>query len=246
MPQNSRTLVNSGLVLLLEGMLLLLVIAFAFFGAWRYGLLFQAWASDHTGISVAITLVFLIAAGHGSICVVRLSGALNHLVAVQRQIAADGALGARALPDGCVSRYIRDLRTKATLSGPRGIDQGLLLDSFESELKQGHLFGWFVSDFLLSLGLLGTVVGFIVMLGPGSGLDAGDRSTLEGALASMSGGMAVALYTTLAALIGGMLLKIQCFLLDGAVDELVRDTARLTEAHVLPTMRRMQSDAAAV
>jgi hypothetical protein len=58
--------------------------------------------------------------------------------------------------------------------------------------------------------------------------------------------VAVALYTTLAGLIGGMLLKIQGFLLDGAVDELVRRTTRLTEVHVLPTMQRMQSDAAAV
>jgi hypothetical protein len=245
-PQNIRRLVDSEHVLLLKGMVLLAVVGFAFFGAWRYGLLFQVWRSDQTGISVAITLVFLIAAGHGSVCLVRLSRALNHLAAVQRQVAAAGALGARTLPDGCVSRYIRDLRTKATLSGPRAIDQGLLLESFESELKQGHLFGWFISDLLLSLGLLGTVIGFIVMLGPISGLDAGDQSAIKGALAAMSGGMAVALYTTLAGLIGGMLLKIQGFVLDSAVDELVRRTTRLTEVHVIPTMQGMQSDAAAV
>jgi MotA/TolQ/ExbB proton channel family len=245
MSQNRQRLVSSEQVLLLKGALLLAAIAFAFFGAWRYGLLFQVWSSDQTGISVAITLVFLIAAGHGSICVVRLSGALNHVAAVQRQVAADGALGARALPDGCVSRYIRDLRTKATLSGPRAIDPGLLLDSFESELKQAHLFGWFISDLLLSLGLLGTVIGFVVMLRPIAGLDAGEQSAVHGSLAAMSGGVAVALYTTLAGLIGGMLLKIQGFVLDGAVDELVRRTTRLTEVHVLPTIERMQSNAAA-
>ncbi|MGH6919115.1 MAG: MotA/TolQ/ExbB proton channel family protein [Geminicoccaceae bacterium] len=239
-------MVNSEHVLLLKGLLLLAVIGFAFFGAWRYGLLFQVWSSDRTGISVGITLVFLAAAAHGSVCLLRLSCALNHLTVVQRRVAADGALGARALPDGCVSRYIRDLHTKATLSGPRAIDQGLLLEAFEAELKHAHLFGWFISDLLLSLGLLGTVIGFIVMLGPISGLDAGDQSAIKGALAAMSGGMAVALYTTLAGLIGGMLLKIQGFLLDGAVDELVRRTSRLTEVHVLPAMQRMQSDAAAV
>jgi hypothetical protein len=59
----------------------------------------------------------------------------------------------------------------------------------------------------------------------------------------MSGGMAVALYTTLTGLIGGMLLKIQGFILDGAVDELVRRTTRLTEVHVLPRIERMQAHA---
>jgi hypothetical protein len=243
MPQNSRRLVDSEHVLLLKGMLMLAVIGFAFFGAWRYGLLDRVWREDLTGISVGITLVFLIAAGHGSVCLVRLSGALNHLAAVQRRVAADGGPGARALPDGCVSRYIRDLHTKAALSGPRTIDQGLLLESFESELKQGHLFGWFVADLLLSLGLLGTVIGFIAMLGPISGLDAGDQSAIKAALGAMSGGMAVALYTTLTGLIGGMLLKIQGFILDGAVDELVRRTTRLTEVHVLPRIERMQAHA---
>jgi MotA/TolQ/ExbB proton channel family len=247
LPRTPRSLVNSEHVLLLKGMLLLAVVGFALFGAWRYGLLFEAWTSDRTGISVGITVVFLAATVHGSVCLLRLSCALNHLEDVQRCVAADAAApGTRALPDGCVSRYIRDLRTKATLSGPRTIDQGLLLETFEAELKQSHLFGWFISDLLLSLGLLGTVIGFIVMLGPISGLDAGDQSAIKGALAAMSGGMAVALYTTLAGLIGGMLLKIQGFMLDGAVDELIRRTTRLTEVHVLPVIERMQSDAAAV
>jgi hypothetical protein len=124
------------------------------------------------------------------------------------------------------------------------VDQGLLLDTFEAELKNGHLFGWFIADLLLSLGLLGTVIGFIVMLGPISGLDAGDQSAIKGALAAMSGGMAVALYTTLTGLIGGMLLKIQGFLLDGAVDELIRRTTRLTEVHILPSIQGVRSHAA--
>jgi MotA/TolQ/ExbB proton channel family len=241
-----RSLVSSEHVLLLKGLLLLGVVALAFVAAWRYGLLHRVWHEDATGISVGITLVFLVGTTHGSACLVRLARALNHLATVQRAIAGDDRNPRAPLPDGCVSRYIRDLHTKANLSKGRSIDHGLLLDSFEAELKQSHLFGWFISDLLLSLGLLGTVIALIVMLGPISGLDADDQSATNGALAAMSGGMAVALYTTLAGLIGGMLLKIQGFLLDGAVDELVRRTTRLTEVHVLPTMQRMQSDAATV
>jgi MotA/TolQ/ExbB proton channel family len=236
-PYNSRrSLIDSEHLLLLKGLLLLAVVGFAFLGAWHHGLLHRVWREDMTGLSVAITVVFLVATAHGSVCLLRLSRALNHLAEVQHMISStDGGRGA-ALPEGCISRYIRDLHTKASLSKGRTIDQGLLLDTFEAELKHGHLFGWFIADLLLSLGLLGTVIGFILMLGPISGLDAGDQSALKGALAAMSGGMAVALYTTLTGLIGGMLLKIQGFLLDGAVDELIRRTTRLTEVHILPSI----------
>lgn len=243
-PKTRRSLVDSEHVLLLKGLLLLAVVGFAFAGAWRHGLLHRVWREDMTGISVAITLVFLAATAYGSLCLVRLSRALNHLADVQRAIAGADAGRKAALPDGCVSRYIRDLHIKANLSKGRPIDQGLLMDTFEAELKHGHLFGWFIADLLLSLGLLGTVIGFIVMLGPISGLDGGDQSAIKGALAAMSGGMAVALYTTLTGLIGGMLLKIQGFLLDGAVDELIRRTTRLTEVHILPSIEGMRSHAA--
>ena len=92
---------------------------------------------DVTGISVAITLVFLVATAHGSVCLVRLSRALNHFALVERSIADDHP--GVALPGGCVSRYIKDLHTKVRLSKGRSIDPGLLLDTFEAELKQGHL-----------------------------------------------------------------------------------------------------------
>jgi len=257
MPSRTRrSLVDSEHILLLKGLILLAVIGFAFVAAAHYGLLTQVWREDMTGLSVAITLVFLVATAHGSLCLLQLSRALNHLADVQHAIEGDGVvpserLGERpalpgehaALPDGCVSRYFRDLHIKAHLGRGRTIDQGLLLDSFEAELKHGHLFGWFIADLLLSLGLLGTVIGFIAMLAPISGLDAGDQSAIKAALAAMSGGMAVALYTTLTGLIGGMLLKVQGFLLDGAVDELIRRTTRLTEVHVLPAIERMRSHA---
>ena len=146
-------------------------------------------------------------------------------------------------------------RSKAEIGRGRGrLDQSLLLEVFEADLRRGQEFGWFVADLLLSLGLLGTVIGFILMLGPISGLDTTDENAIKGALAAMSGGMAVALYTTLAGLIGGMLLKVQGFLLDGAVQELAGRTTRLTEVFVLPaiecnlhvaTIERMQSDATA-
>ena len=239
-------------LLMLKGLLLWAVIAVAFLAGWHYGLLQRVWMGDSTGLSIAITLVFLGVAGHGSWHILQLSRALNHVVevrtAITSELAPEVADAARidGLPIGCVAGYIQSLQTKAKIGGPRTlIDQGLLLDAFEADLRRGHELGWFVADLLLSLGLLGTVIGFVLMLAPMSHLDGGDQNAIRAALAAMSGGMAVALYTTLAGLIGGMLLKVQGYLLDGAVQELIRRTTELTEIYILPAIERRRLDAAA-
>jgi MotA/TolQ/ExbB proton channel family len=249
--RRARPRVDSRHLLLLKGFLIWMVVAVAVLAAWHYGLLQEVWRSDSTGLSLGITLIFAGAALRGSWQVLGLSRALNHVADVERlvqpdgsapQNRIDGAEDAARLPDGCVTEHVRHLQIKARLSGGRvQLDQGLLLEAFEADLRSGQEFGWFVADLLLSLGLLGTVIGFILMLGPISGLDATDESAMQGALAAMSGGMAVALYTTLAGLVGGMLLKVQGFLLDGAVQELVGRTTRLTEVFVLPALERSQA-----
>ena len=250
----NRTLarVDNEHLLLLKGLLLWVVIAAAFLAAWRYALLERVWSNDTTGLSIAITLVFLGTAARGSWHVLLLSRTLNQLDQVQDAIVGEPGSDAAyskqtaALPAGYVGEYIRTLHTKARIGGPRlAVDQSLLLEAFEAELRLGHELGWFVADLLLSLGLLGTVVGFILMLGPISDLDTADQNAVRTALAAMSGGMAVALYTTLTGLIGGILLKVQGFLLDGAVHEVVRRMTRLTEVYVLPAIERRRCDATA-
>jgi MotA/TolQ/ExbB proton channel family len=244
--QRARVRVDSTHLLLLKGLLVWAVVAIAVLAAWHYGLLQEVWRTDSTGLSLGITLVFAGAAARGSWHVIRMSRALNHVGEVERLLGEDRGDRGRQLPEGCVAEHVRHLQIKARLGGGRrGLDQSLLLEAFEADLRRGQDFGWFVADLLLSLGLLGTVIGFILMLGPISGLDSTDQSALKAALAAMSGGMAVALYTTLAGLVGGMLLKIQGFLLDGAVQELVGRTTRLTEVFVLPAIERREHDAAA-
>jgi hypothetical protein len=241
-----RARVDSRHLLLLKGLLVWAVAGVAALAAWHYGLLQEVWRTDTTGLSLGISVVFVATVARGSWHVVRLSRALNHVSDVE-VVVGDRRAPARSLelPDGCVADHVRHLQLKAELGGRRELDQTLLLEAFEADLRRGQELGWFVADLLLSLGLLGTVIGFILMLAPISGLNTTDESAIKGALAAMSGGMAVALYTTLAGLIGGMLLKVQGFLLDGAVQEVVGRTTRLTEVFVLPALARMRPDAAA-
>ena len=69
--------------------------------------------------------------------------------------------------------------------------------------------GWLVSDGLLKLGLIGTVIGFIIMLSAITDIDGFDFTMMKDMLQNMSKGMEVALYTTLSGLVSSILLTIQ-------------------------------------
>ena len=72
--------------------------------------------------------------------------------------------------------------------------------------------GWFVSDMLLTLGMIGTVAGFIYMLSTSfSEMDPQNVISMQGVLAKMGAGMSTALYTTAAGLVCSLLLKLQVF-----------------------------------
>jgi len=70
--------------------------------------------------------------------------------------------------------------------------------------------GWFIAESCLALGMVGTVTGFLYMLGTAfENIDITDATTLQDALASMAKGMSTALYTTLAGLIASLIIKVQ-------------------------------------
>ena len=73
--------------------------------------------------------------------------------------------------------------------------------------------GLFVSELCLNLGMLGTIIGFVMMLSGFDGLDIAKQQTVQALLAELGESMATALYTTLVGLICGQLLKIQYFIL---------------------------------
>ena len=70
--------------------------------------------------------------------------------------------------------------------------------------------GWFIAESLLGLGMIGTVTGFLLMLGSAfENIDVSNTETLQNALTQMALGMSTALYTTLIGLICSLILKIQ-------------------------------------
>ena len=80
--------------------------------------------------------------------------------------------------------------------------------------------GWFVSESCLALGMVGTVTGFLIMLGTAfENVDVSNAVTLQNALSDMALGMSTALWTTLVGLICSLIIKVQLVNLEVALNE---------------------------
>jgi len=80
--------------------------------------------------------------------------------------------------------------------------------------------GWFIAESCLALGMVGTVTGFLIMLGTAfSNIDVTNSATLQQALSEMAVGMSTALYTTLIGLVCSLIIKVQLVNLEVALNE---------------------------
>ena len=86
-----------------------------------------------------------------------------------------------------------------------------------------HETAWWFAAAAIKLGLLGTVVGFIVMASQIGRMPSFDLDQVQNLLKQMTAGMAIALYTTLVGLIANLWLGMQLLLLDRLADRLAAD-----------------------
>ena len=216
---------------------------------WYYGLVRQMLVADRTYISAVIVVLYIGASLHclwRTIAVSREAQAARRaarlfaeggqsVVVVGDNVAIDGV---RPLPKGLVAAHIRDLAMKSTLQSGRRLDQTLLLRRLAGNLRGSNAFGGFAGDTLMKLGLIGTIVGFIMMLAPIAGLDTGNQAAIKTSMNLMSEGMAVAMYTTLAGLIGSILVRIQYYMLEDATSRLFAFAVGLIDVHAISILER--------
>jgi hypothetical protein len=232
---------------LLRWMIFTGLCAFAGVLLWHYGLIQLMLASDRTYISAIISLLFVASSLHclwRTIAIAREGDAGRHAALILVKIDAVSSIATMplqndALPAGLVADHIRNLVIKAQTQGTGRLDQTLLLRSLADRLRGSNAFGAFASDTLIKLGLLGTVIGFIIMLAPIAGIDATDRAIMKSSMGLMSDGMAIAMYTSLAGLVGSILLKIQYYMLDAATARVFSQAVTLTETRVVPALERL-------
>jgi uncharacterized membrane protein YecN with MAPEG domain len=96
--------------------------------------------------------------------------------------------------------------------------------SLLSEHSHGpHETAWWFAASAIKLGLLGTVVGFIFMASRIGAMPGFDVDQIQALLKQMTGGMAIALYTTLVGLVANLWLGLQLLLIDRTADRIVAD-----------------------
>jgi hypothetical protein len=198
-------------VLVLRAILLNAVALALLAAAWANGLIGPIFATDTTYISHLIVLVFAVGLAVCLRRIVQLSRELNDL-------RAD-----RLPPDSRAGRFLRqacilDAQGRASLAGALR----LKLSSRIAGVRQ------FANNLVL-LGLIGTVVGFIMAL---SGVDpdtVGDAGAIAPMVSNLIEGMGVALYTTLVGSVLNIWLMLNCRLLETAAVSFVTQLVERTE-----------------
>ena len=87
---------------------------------------------------------------------------------------------------------------------------------------------------LVKLGLLGTVIGFILMLRSVMAIESFNIEDAQSMLGAMTVGMGVALNTTMIGLVCSMLLGMQYLLVDRGADRLIAEAVFVAESKLVP------------
>ena len=185
--------------LLLKASLLLSLIFFGSYLIIYLGLFDLIIESDRSRISILILAIYLFATVHW----------FMNVLSLDKEISSIDSSSKETL----IGRFNIEMK------GIEEKDSDSKLDILEDELSNKNALGYLIVDILLKLGLTGTVIGFILMLLPIGEIKDFDPQILQKLLSTMSGGMAVALYTTLTGLITSMMLKFQYFLIDSSLGQ---------------------------
>lgn len=192
------------------------LIGFAALILWDYGFIHYLLRNDVSHVSAAILTLFVMGTLYCFWQLYQLSKGLGLLESTSEN-AGFGPIG----------RAVQDLRSLKSTNP--GNSAELLLQATASSLRTPVRFGVFVADILYKMGLLGTVIGFILMLDSMRGLGDFDTETMRSALQQMTTGMAVALLTTVTGLVCGALLRFQFVLLENLNQRVMRRLVRLSE-----------------
>lgn len=213
--------------------LLISVVLFGAYVAQDQSLIAMMLAADRSYLSIFIILVFVGATCHAAWHILSVSGRLR---GAETLLAGH----AKAAPDTTAIRRSRFLEEfldeiggvvggdpeRADPQSPSG-DRDNILEIYADQLRSPVEIGWFVVDILIRLGLVGTIIGFILILQSLTEGPAPQGDDIRTLLVSMSGGMGTALYTTLAGLVSATLLGVQYMILSRCVEHLIGALVRI-------------------
>lgn len=203
--------------------------------------------NDSTFISVGVLALFLVTTGY---CGARARRLARELIAAQRMLAgpADDGVATPAIDhdtrDTWFDAYRQAVLADGTpVSGGDGAgggraggvpDRPALLGALQERLRGAHEVGWFITESLTKLGLLGTVLGFLIMMSALVGSSALEISAMQAILRDMAAGMGIKIIATIVGLLCNIVLALQWLLLDRCADKILAAAALLAPAPDAP------------
>jgi len=181
--------------------------------AYAHGLVDRVLLADETNLSLIIFLVFLGGLGLCGRRILRTSRELNLVRDFD------------PLVESKAGDYLAKLR------GCPGDSRAILAGALRLKLSHGVSGVRHIAGSLVLLGLIGTVIGFIIAL---SGVDpdsASDIDAIAPMVSTLIAGMSTALYTTLVGSILNLWLMVNCQLLADGVVKLIAAIQELGERH---------------
>ena len=203
---------------------------FGIYLSWTLGLMQRVLLADTTQISASIVLIYFGCMAYGGWRAQQLSSAHSGLDRVRDTFRRNGVLPGRSdRHEDWANEYCTGM-----LQGEA--DRAALREVLEERARGAHEAGWFLSSLILKLGLLGTIVGFVFMLGAIDAIKTLTAADLPQMLGRMGSGMAISLYTTLVGLLANMALGLQNLMLDRSAERLVSGTLQFAEREMLPAV----------
>jgi hypothetical protein len=210
--------------------------------SYEYGLLTYLFAADRSRITVVIAVLFVGFSAHCLWILIELSREYRRAMTWKADLAGRTSAPEPPAGSGLIDSYVADvIRSREHPSEVEG-NAHLLIMSLGASFRRRTKVGTYGSDLLYKLGMLGTMVGFVMMLNSMGDLANFDVDTLRGALQKMIAGMAVSLLTTIAGLIGGILLRIEYNIADALVTDISQTAVSFTEVSLLPLLASGERD----
>lgn len=186
------------------------VSAFLVYVAWDRQLVSSVIKLDKSYMASLIALLALCATCHVAYHVYRRSKSIKNIQTMLNSQTIDLDFAT----DPMIRSFINDLGPlPANKASNNGEASDSVVEIHADTLRAPIDLGWFLVDLAIRLGLLGTIIGFILIFTSLSNISLDGAEGLGALLVAMSGGMGTALLTTLSGLIGASFLSVQYLIL---------------------------------
>lgn len=206
--------------------------------SYDYGLLTYLFSADRSRITILIAVLYVGFSAHCLWILTELSREYRRAMFWKARLATSSTIPDVPVGGGLIDNYVADvIRSRENPSDAEG-NAHMLMMSLGASLRRRTKVGTYGADLLYKLGMLGTMVGFVMMLNSMGDMANFDVATLREALQDMIAGMAVSLLTTIAGLIGGILLRLEYNVADALVTDISQTVVSFTEVSLLPNLAR--------